>query len=571
MKKRASKIILLVLSLALLVGGAIGISVSADTAAPEIISKNVKADGNFSLIFAIDPATVTGEDVTVTVYNQDPTGLEGDALTAAAVQTITKAATDTTTEDLDGDGTVDDVIILIETKGVAAKDIADVWYIVTESNGVKGDVVTYSVMEYAFERLYKDGTITAKEGDGKAYFQKEFYLDILEIGSSAQELLVNYPNGTDERLANEYIYVYVQDGSFAELGTNRGFVEKDTRLTIIADNGASIPAWQVNTYNKYGVLSDSQTCTLGSNVTVAGNTVIIPDPNFGITPGSYYDDIGTPLYNFNSLTGIWGAANLKQEALGIYHMYWNAVDISASPNMWTNGGLGVINAADTSHGKVLELKKTNICKPYYFFPVLNSENSASNCVVFEADIFFDSESFARYDASELSGGNFNYNSMVMYFLNTPLATTEDLDGDGTLWESGERTEYNSVTSGVNEVTSQNLFYAITGEQNAASATWATYNSSGGVRWETTGYEGKVDSMRVANNAATSVDLQPDTWYNLCIEVTNTQLRMYIDGELAFSKTVNVDVSTIKSVTFTLQDRFLPIIHLDNVVCTKVYK
>lgn len=579
MKKRFSKIILLVLSLALLVGGAISISVSADTTAPKIISKNVKADGNFSLMFAIDPATVTGEDVTVTIYNQDPTGLEGDPLTAATVQTITKAATATTTEDLDGDGTADDEIIVIETKGVAAKDIADVWYIVTESNGVKSDVTTYSVKEYAFERLYKDGTVNATEG--KAYYQKEFYLDILEIGSSAQELLVNYPNSTDERLANEYIYVYVKNGTFEELGADRGFVEEGTTLTIVANDGASVPAWQVNTYNKYGVLGDSQTCSLGSKVTVAGNTVVIPDPTFGTTPGSYYDDIGDPLYSFNGITSVWGKTALKHESSGRYYLnYANATDISTfdtKPNGINYYGYhSITEAVDTSHGKVLEIAKEAIRKPGWFIPVSDSTTDGnSNCVVFEADVFFDESSkvYYNYEGREYTDGVYGYQSFYMSFLNTPIATTEDADGDGILWESGERTENTGVND--NTIVASRGLYAMTAEENTTAGTYSnyTYKSSTDtltLSSTTDAYVGTPESLRVGGTDA-STDLELGTWYNLCMELTNTSLKIYINGELVYTSNVNCDISTVQTFAIQLMDRFTTSVQLDNVICTKVYK
>ena len=89
-QRKTSKLIILALSLALLIGSAVGIAVSANEAtAPTILSKNVAADGNFCLMFAVDPATCAGGDVTLTVYNTNPEGLEGDALTNATVQTIT--------------------------------------------------------------------------------------------------------------------------------------------------------------------------------------------------------------------------------------------------------------------------------------------------------------------------------------------------------------------------------------------------------------------------------------------------------------------------------------------------
>ena len=45
--KNSTKILVLALSLALLVGVAVGFSASAKGTAPEIVSKNVKVDGNY--------------------------------------------------------------------------------------------------------------------------------------------------------------------------------------------------------------------------------------------------------------------------------------------------------------------------------------------------------------------------------------------------------------------------------------------------------------------------------------------------------------------------------------------
>ena len=119
MKKSTSKIVLIALSIALLVGAAIGFAASAETAAPEIISKNIKVNGNYCLMFAVDPATVAGDDVTITIYAETPAeGVE-------PVQTITKAKTATTFVSLDGDGIENDEVIVFETDGVSAKDIAD--------------------------------------------------------------------------------------------------------------------------------------------------------------------------------------------------------------------------------------------------------------------------------------------------------------------------------------------------------------------------------------------------------------------------------------------------------------
>ena len=93
---------MLALSLVLVIGAAIGFSVSAEATAPEIVSKNIKVNGNYCLMFAVDPATVSGDEVTVKIYDKAPAeGVE-------PIQIITKAKTATTLIALDGDGVEDD-------------------------------------------------------------------------------------------------------------------------------------------------------------------------------------------------------------------------------------------------------------------------------------------------------------------------------------------------------------------------------------------------------------------------------------------------------------------------------
>ncbi|MBP3583238.1 MAG: hypothetical protein J6K44_04260, partial [Clostridia bacterium] len=306
-QRKTSKLIILALSLALLIGSAVGIAVSANEAtAPTILSKNVAADGNFCLMFAVDPATCEGSDVTLTVYNTNPEGLEGDALTNATVQTITKLVTDTQPEDLDGNPeTAKTDVLVFTTKGVAAKDIADEWYITVES-GELSTTEKYSVREYAFERLYKDQTILAAGGTYE-YRQKQFYLSILAVGSTAQDLLVNAEleaGATPERLANEYSYAAISKGSFSgDLTGTYGFVEIGDSLTLTEDAGFTDPSWKVYTYGTNGALDTLETVALGSTIEIKGNTVVVPGWAEGLTPGKYFSDLGDDALTFDSISG----------------------------------------------------------------------------------------------------------------------------------------------------------------------------------------------------------------------------------------------------------------------------
>ena len=271
--KKASKIVLLTLSLVLIVGAVIGFSVSAEAEAPEIVSKNIKVNGNYCLMFAVDPATVSGDDVTVKIYDKAPAeGVE-------PIQTIVKAKTATTLVALDGDGVEDDEVIVVETAGVSAKDIADVWYITTTSAGVTSDAVTYSVREYAFERLYKNGTIfaAASDEDSYKYRQKQFYLELLDVGSAAQQLLVNYNSATPEKLVKEYIYAAIVGGTYThgDVTATRGFVNNNDVLTLTSIDEA-VTAWDVYTFGQNGGEISKQTVASGDTVTVKGNIAAVP-------------------------------------------------------------------------------------------------------------------------------------------------------------------------------------------------------------------------------------------------------------------------------------------------------
>ena len=299
--KRNAKILTFALALATLLCLSLGIMASAETAAPEVVAKNVKVDGNFCLMFAVDPATVAGDNVTLKVYDKTPAeGVE-------AIQTITLAKTELTKIDYDKDGVENEDMIVFETKGVSAKDIADTWYYTVESDGAVSEAATYSVREYAFERLYGDNKIAAEDDYGVK--QKSFYLSILRVGSNAQNLLVNTKleaeGKTPERLANEYYYASVFGGNIA--GATQKFVEIGDTLTLTADAG--VPAWQVITYAKDGSVASTKSILLNDTVTVSGNTVITPDPTFGTTAGKYFEQIGDEAYAFEG-AGPWGTESL---------------------------------------------------------------------------------------------------------------------------------------------------------------------------------------------------------------------------------------------------------------------
>ena len=484
-QRKTSKLIILALSLALLIGSAVGIAVSANEAtAPTILSKNVAADGNFCLMFAVDPATCAGDNVTLTVYNTNPEGLEGDALTNATVQTITKPVTDTQPEDLDGNPeTAKTDVLVFTTKGVAAKDIADEWYITVES----GDLTTtekYSVREYAFERLYKDQTILAAGGTYE-YRQKQFYLSILAVGSTAQDLLVNAEleaGATPERLANEYSYAAISKGSFSgDLAGTYGFVEIGDSLTLTEDAGFSDPSWKVYTYGTNGALDTVETVALGSTIEIKGNTVVVPGWAEGKTPGKYFNDIGDDVLAFD------GSNDISNTGF-----YTNITTPSGS----NYGHYSIISEA--GRGNVLNVGKlsTETNKGRLWMPVVDKANGAGNCLVIEMDYKFTAEVVYSSD-SEISSRQYN---TTVWTVSSTTASEKDTGG----W------------NGTNTILNWNNYVKDTTDKTLSSGV------SGGTEWN-------------INNLVT---LEFDKWYNLCFEIYDASVetdnkivvKVFVDGE-----------------------------------------
>jgi hypothetical protein len=541
--KNSTKILVLALSLALLVGVAVGFSASANGTAPEIVSKNVKVDGNYSLMFAVDPATVAGEDVTLTIYAEAPAeGVE-------AVQTITKAKTDTTLIALDGDRVEDDAMIVFETRGVSAKDIADVWYITTTSAGVTSEAETYSVREYAYERLYKNGTIFASADDADKYkfYQKQFYLELLDVGSAAQQLLVNKDlvaeGKAPETLAKDYTYVYVTNGTYTVGGATAGlgFVDKNASLALSANAGTVADSWNVYTFDKNGVLISEKAITAGEALTVAGNSVILPY-NMGVTPGKYFAEVGNPLYKMDGLS--WKDQQGSSNGTNLFaHSGFSAEAKDSDGVKHSISYYKFENCGDPDFGSVLKFGKpvdaVAGCQGTFHFPIEAGEAGA-NCVVVEFD--------------------FKYNS----------ATTHKFD--------------NLKPNSAGELLTSVFFTGFSSNTLAQYKVWGSLTKLTSFAWQSVDYDTVLDANNQGGDAfriestSKDFDLLPETWYNICFEIypSDNAIVIYIDGVKAGSWIPSTytmaDISQFNLVSFMVDYRLLNCeLSMDNVFAGKVVK
>ena len=193
MKK--TKIIVMVMALALLVGALIGIAATAtESTTPEIVAKNIRYGEDLKFRIAVD-GDALGADKTVTVnfYEADP------ATDASPVDTATAVYTDTSDKskyNLD----VDHAYIAVSNYGISAIAYGQTFYITAECDGVVSEVLEYSAVEYFLERLYADA-------DSITDIQKKHYENTIAYGSTAQLV-----TGDTKTNVADYVYVMAQDG-----------------------------------------------------------------------------------------------------------------------------------------------------------------------------------------------------------------------------------------------------------------------------------------------------------------------------------------------------------------------
>ena len=197
--KKITKFLVVALTVALLIGAVVGVSSSAaDTESEKwVISYNVSYDENIHLFFAVDASLVADSSLlTANVYAADGTELAADIKTAEKNDDLYGVLKD---EDPDNDGEAVAAYV-VRTPGIAAKDMADELTVKVYYDGDEQESFTYSVAEYFYQRLYKDGVIEATEG--KALSQKKLYEASIRYGAAAQKVLTN-----DTVLVDELVYI----------------------------------------------------------------------------------------------------------------------------------------------------------------------------------------------------------------------------------------------------------------------------------------------------------------------------------------------------------------------------
>ncbi|MBR3806091.1 MAG: hypothetical protein IKJ13_04545 [Clostridia bacterium] len=271
---KITKALVLALSLVLLVGSAIGISVAAEEATAtdstaKISAQSIVHDDKIQIAFAID---ATEDEVKAGVayieyyFDGDSANTKKAALyTAAAYQG--KA--------------------ILVTEGLAAQDLTSVVTATSYLNGAAVDTKTYSVVQFLLTKLYKDGfatlstnsTSVEKELVNKRY--ANLYNSLIDYAAKAQDV---FDHG--ETSIKNYFTVQISDGRENPFTLHTESFKLTLPTTISISNATFKDKWYVTevgskTYTEYAA---------GEEVTISTHTVITPvvEANYGT--GKYFND-----------------------------------------------------------------------------------------------------------------------------------------------------------------------------------------------------------------------------------------------------------------------------------------
>ncbi len=204
--KKQTKIITLVLSLALLVGSVIGISVSAETTEPSISieSYNVSFSGELHLFYAVNTSNVAKEGAEVT-----KTGIKLSLSPSTEADREIFEATASTEKYKDTDYPT------FYSFGIPAKNLDDVIYATpyaeySDSTTVTGEEAAYSVLEYCYQMVFVDANAAYDAGNitaDKCYALKKALRSLLSYGEDVQKYLAY----ETEYLPSNYRYIAAKD------------------------------------------------------------------------------------------------------------------------------------------------------------------------------------------------------------------------------------------------------------------------------------------------------------------------------------------------------------------------
>ncbi len=257
------KLLVMLLSLTLLIGSAIGIAVSAaedtidNTGAIE--AKTIVHNDKIQLGFYIDATAEALTDGTFTVeYYWE--GDESNVKTAAVRADGVRAGS-----------------TLVATEGVAYYELTKRVYVtVYGAEDAVIDTATYSVAQFLYAKLYRDGFAVSE--DSSEIAAADCYKSLLELGTYSQIHL----GETTYTMPNELPIAYTTAEGCTVDGTNTYlFAYADETLTIAPTyNAGGLGSWNI-------LYADGDEGTLAKGASMAITKMAVIEPVFKTIPSSY--------------------------------------------------------------------------------------------------------------------------------------------------------------------------------------------------------------------------------------------------------------------------------------------
>ncbi len=280
---KTKRIILIALSLMLLIGSVIGITVSAasdDTY--EIKSINIAYGDKAYVLMAVDAsvedAAAGNVEVIYSIGENNYTATYWPELTANAEKNPSG-------------------LPVFYTVGIAPKDIGE--DIIAEAH-IKGatdytpDYENVSLAEYLYHMLYTKGRINATSEN--ELHAKAVYETLLAYGAAAQQYFWNdkAENATNQReLVTNRSYVYVDGATINATGENELLLPDKTGTVTLLPT-ATVASWNVTTYDEDG--NATTTSVTGNEISITGHTVITAVTSTLRGHGEYASDSRTESY-----------------------------------------------------------------------------------------------------------------------------------------------------------------------------------------------------------------------------------------------------------------------------------
>ena len=264
-----AKILVLALSLALLIGSAVGIAASASTdSTGEIYAQSIVHDDKIQIAFAVDATAdeVLAGTVALEYYFDGAT-----ASTKTAALYV----------DANGDAVLKDGKVVLVTEGISAQDLTSVVTATTKVNGEVKATKTYSVVQFLLTKLYRDGFATTSDAEDAKY--ADLYLSLIDYSAKAQAVF-----DPEETSINDWFYVDFDNATY----NGESFLVSGEALTLDFANATAATVTNYSFKDKWNVTVDGTMAPYATDATldVSTNTAIAPVMEIASGTGKYFND-----------------------------------------------------------------------------------------------------------------------------------------------------------------------------------------------------------------------------------------------------------------------------------------